>query len=155
MCISLSYVARLNRWIEIETKLSWNRSVLFVSNFRQIDRDYLQVSNNLSYCIDNFSWIDLHYYLEPKHHGGGSYLHEFSLTHFWQNFVKVTVLLNKLIWRNIFLVRNNFSFFHTQCTGVEITEIYSNRFWQKFRESNGFTKEIPSVDLTKYFFGEK
>jgi len=27
-------------------------------------------------------------------------------------------------------------------------------FWEKFRESNGFTKEITRVDLTKYFIGE-
>ena len=40
---------------------------------------------------------------------------------------------------------------------MEITEIQSlTPFWQKFRESNGFTKEITKyiVDLTKYFFGE-
>ena len=42
---------------------------------------------------------------------------------------------------------------------MEITEIHSHTvlYWQKIRESNGFTKEINRylVDLTKSFFSEK
>ena len=44
---------------------------------------------------------------------------QFSLTHFWQKFREskaFTKEINKeLIWRNIFLVRLNFSSFHTVC----------------------------------------
>ena len=36
----------------------------------------------------------------------------------------------------------------------ETISVISSRFWQKFRESNVFTKEITRVNLTKYFFGE-
>ena len=54
---------------------------------------------------------------------------------FGKNFVKVSVLLKKL------LVRENLSSFHTvpQCGnyGNSLTH-----FWQKFRQSNSFTKEI-------------
>ena len=32
--------------------------------------------------------------------------------------------------------------------------VWKSLFWQKFRESNGFTKEATRVDFTKYFSGE-
>ena len=42
---------------------------------------------------------------------------QFSLTHFWQKFREINVftkeITKELIRRNIFLVRPNFSFFHT------------------------------------------
>ena len=39
---------------------------------------------------------------------------------------------------------------------MEIAEILSHTFSQKFRESNGFTeKNHQIVDLTKFFFSER
>ena len=35
---------------------------------------------------------------------------------------------------------------------VEITEIYSHAFWQQFRESNGFAKEVPNELISRDVF---
>ena len=41
-----------------------------------------------------------------------------------------------------------------QCTAVwKLRKFTLTRFWQKFRESNGFTIKVTRVDLTKYYFG--
>ena len=71
-----------------------------------------------------------------------------SLSHiFGKKFVKVTVLLNELLkswFDEIFLVRENFSFFHTVHThAVEFTKFLYHGF---FRENNFFSKEF-SVKL--------
>ena len=36
-----------------------------------------------------------------------------------------------------------------------LLEFTLTHFWQKFRESNGFTKLVTRVDFTKYFGGER
>ena len=45
-----------------------------------------------------------------------------------------------MIWRNIFSVRVNFTFFHTKLR--KLMQFSLSHFWQKFRESNVFTKEL-------------
>ena len=78
-----------------------------------------------------------------------------------KNFVKLAVLpvlLNlryKSWFDEFFLVRKNFSFFHTvPCTRI-LLRFSLTQFWQKIRESNVFTKEINRVDLTKFLFSER
>jgi len=64
-----------------------------------------------------------------------------SLVFLANKFVKLRVLLTKLIWRNSFLVRENFLSFHTvpHVIGVWIAEILSH--------SSGFTKELISRNI--------
>ena len=55
-----------------------------------------------------------------------------------------------MIWRDISSVRVNVSFFHA-VHSVEIAKILSHTFLQKFRESNGFSKEITRQLLWRIF----
>ena len=48
----------------------------------------------------------------------------------------------KSCFHEIFLYARKISRSSTQCHSLEIAEILSHTFSQKFRESNGFTKEI-------------
>ena len=72
-----------------------------------------------------------------------------SLSHFFdKNFVNITVLLKKLyefISRNIFLVRKNFSFFHTvkQNEKLTATQIFSSN---QFRV-NLFSKNVKFTEF--------
>ena len=77
-----------------------------------------------------------------------------------KNFVKSTTylvisLVKPLLSRNFCqkCVRVNFRNFHTVW---KLRKFTLTLFWQKFRESNGFTNKITKylVDLTKYFFSE-
>ena len=52
-----------------------------------------------------------------------------------------------------FFSGSNFSFFHTVCQNHG-NLLLKKRFWQKFRENNGFIKKLLIVDLKKFFFGE-
>ena len=64
-------------------------------------------------------WNENHVIKIPKycHFQTVPKLQRFSLTHFWQKFRERNVftkeITKELIWRNIFLARLNFSFFHT------------------------------------------
>ena len=72
---------------------------------------------------------------------------------FDKNFVKSTVLLKKLLksWFHeiFFSVREHVSFFHTVDTVLKFTVTH---LWQKFREFNGFTKEVTKELIWRNFF---
>ena len=76
---------------------------------------------------------------------------------FGKNFVKLTVLLRKLqkSWFNeIFFGETKFFVFSTLCVTVWKLQKFSlTPFWQKFRESNCFTKEITKelISRKKWF----
>ena len=59
----------------------------------------------------------------------------------------VNQLISRNFWGKIMRV------FHSQVWKSQKFSLMP--FWQKFRETNCFTKEITRVDLTKYFFIER
>ena len=65
---------------------------------------------------------------------------QFSLTHFWQKIREINgftkEITKELIWRNIFLVRLNFSFFHTVLW--KLLNFTATILSQKFRQINFF-----------------
>ena len=84
----------------------------------------------------------------------GNYGNSFSRK-FGKNFVKITVLLNKLlskelIWRNIFYVRENFSFFHTACSTLWKNEKFS-LIEKIFRQINSLVFYLVKTLLSRNF----
>ena len=72
---------------------------------------------------------------------------ENSCVEIYSHVIRTYNCIQPLLSRNVCKksVRVNFRNFHTVlCArhGVEITEIHSHSFWQKFRESNDFTNKI-------------
>ena len=83
--------------------------------------------------LDNFKNVAFTKFLSNKCEILVWKLRKFTLTHFWQkNFVKVMVLLKKVLnswFDEIFLVRVNFSFFHTISTLIKhILEFFLDQF---------------------------
>ena len=74
-----------------------------------------------------------------------------SLTLFYKNFVKPTVLLKKELISRKKLVRENYSFFHTvYCE--KIAKIYSHHFsWQNLREINASIAKLYCKLLSRNF----
>ena len=60
-----------------------------------------------------------------------------KLQKFRESIVFTQEITKELISRNIFLVRENFAFFHTVW---KLRKFTVKLFWQIFRESNAFTK---------------
>ena len=80
---------------------------------------------------------------------------QFSLTHFWQKIREINgftkEITKELIWRNIFLVRLNFSFFHTVLWKLRnfTATIKPVIMSQKFRQINFFVNISCAVEIAE------
>ena len=122
--------------------------ILWISCSKRIKLFHHKIFREINLQLLGFLVVDFTEFLFKNH---SVEITEISLTLSWQKIREINgftkEVTKELIWRNIFSVRENFSFFHTE-KFVKSSDLFSNELHCKLFSRNLFQESLKSLDFS-------